>query len=94
MRKVVWTSVLAMLVLTVPSMAGASTDTAGKPRKHLDKRVERRLARLDQNKNGVIDRSEWTRNAKRFDRFDTDHNGTLDRQELRRMLAAKAKRLK
>ena len=97
MKKVVWTAVAATLALACASATpaaaqGASRTERQQKRAQIEKRVEKRIKRLDQNGNGVIDRSEWTRKAKVFDRFDRDHDGILSPEEFRRLVAARGAR--
>jgi Ca2+-binding EF-hand superfamily protein len=98
MRKVVWTTVVAAVAVTclaaTPAAAqGRHREQRQELRARIEKRVEKRFKRLDQNGNGVIDRSEWTRKARVFDRFDRDHDGTLSPEEFRRLVIARARRL-
>jgi Ca2+-binding EF-hand superfamily protein len=91
MRKVVWTSILAAAALSIAAgdaLAQTQPPTARQQlRPRVERRVEKRFKRLDQNGNGAIDRSEWRRKAKAFDRFDADHDGSLSPEEFRRMAA-------
>jgi len=97
MKKVVWTGVVATLALfsvggSPVAAQGTSPTRRQQVRARIEKRAEKRFRRLDQNGNGVIDRSEWTRKPKVFDRFDRDHDGTLSPEEFRRLVAARARR--
>ena len=96
MRKVGWTAAVAALAITclgaAPAAAqGTRSEQRQERRARIEKRIEKRFKRLDQNGNGVIDRTEWPRKARVFDRFDRDHDGTLSSKEFRRLVIAHAR---
>jgi len=97
MKKVVWTAAVATLALVSVGVNPVAAQETSRPqrqqvRARVEKRAEKRFTRLDQNGDGVIDRSEWTRKPKVFDRFDRDHDGTLSPEEFRRLVAARLRR--
>jgi Ca2+-binding EF-hand superfamily protein len=96
MKKVVWTAAAAGLALiclgATPAIAQGKGASRDEMRARVEKRADKRFKKLDQNGNGVIDRSEWTRKAKAFDRFDRNHDGTLGPDEFRAFVLKRARR--
>lgn len=98
MKKVVWTAIVSLLAVVACGAAPALAQEAPRTQRQqiralIEKRIDKRFKRLDQNGNGVIDRSEWTRNARVFDRFDRNQDGTLSPEEFRQLVIARARRL-
>ena len=91
MKKVVWTAAAA--TLAVACLGATPVAAQGKRADaRIEKRADKRFKKLDQNGNGVIDRSEWARKPKAFDRFDRDHDGTLSPDEFRHLVAKRLRR--
>lgn len=86
MTKVVWTGVvLSLSVLAgVASAQDEASQGRGRARTRMQHRVQARMERMDQNRDGRISRDEWPRAARRFDRLDANHDGTLTQDELLR----------
>jgi len=93
MRKVVWTSLLAGLAIAFLSVGDAAAQARPKAKRQrlqarVEKRLDQRFQKLDQNHDGGISKDEWRRNARVFDRFDANHDGVLSADEYRRMAKA------
>jgi hypothetical protein len=99
MKKVVWTSGLIALAISCAAAAAAGAQSVPPPsrRAHgkvrLEQRIQKRFGRLDQNKDGVIAKGEWTRNPRVFDRFDANHDGVLSRDEFQHLAHRRMRRL-
>jgi Ca2+-binding EF-hand superfamily protein len=90
MKMVAWRSALAGVALVCLAATAASAEAAPQGRRHqararLAQRIEKQFTRLDQNKDGAIAKSEWTRNPRVFDRLDRNKDGVLSKDEFRRL---------
>src|SRR6478752_1505990 len=90
MKMVPWRLTFAAIALTCLAAAPASAQTTPQPRRQqararIAQRIEKRFARLDQNKDGSIAKSEWTRNPRVFDRLDRNKDGVLTKDEFQRI---------
>lgn len=89
---------LLCLLLTVTNQNIAFAEEAkkaerGEVREMMKKRMEDKLARVDSNQDGLIDREEYLKVAnQRFDRMDANGDGVVTREEARQ--ARKAMREK
>ena len=101
MKRLIWTAVVTCLVglgagealaQTVQPNA-TQTTPRGQTRARIERRVDQRFKRLDQNNNGLIEQGEWRRKPRIFQRFDADRDGTLSPAEFRQLARAVMARL-
>jgi hypothetical protein len=65
---------------------------AGKRRGQLRKMMmQRRLRKMDQDRNGSIARQEWRGRSEMFDRLDVNKDGSVTREEIRSLLQQRRK---
>lgn len=92
MKRLVWTAIVTGFVALVGADALAQSTPQAPRREQLrariEKRVEQRFKRLDQNSDGLIEQAEWSRRPRVFQRFDANHDGALDRAEFQRLARA------
>ena len=86
-RKATSALALTLAMASVPAMALNTRTTTTRTTTQTTTRnqsvnMDQRFRQMDRNGNGVIERGEWTRDAKMFDRLDTNRDNAVTRAEL------------
>lgn len=76
-------SIPALIVVMLALSIAAFAQIPGAGRGNRPGRQGGKIRTLDTNRDGRIERSEWTRKPKAFDRLDANHDGVITREELR-----------
>jgi Ca2+-binding EF-hand superfamily protein len=73
---------LLVLALSVPAVDAAAAEGAQEDQPRRENPYAARFQQLDQNKDGVVSRSEWPLEPESFDVVDRDKDGRLTKSEL------------